>query len=55
MAEASVLASALEQANKTEFDFAVVDVLLGRTSSEPVMAALAERNIPFAFASGLRG
>ncbi|WP_421611175.1 response regulator, partial [Bradyrhizobium ottawaense] len=52
VAEASDLASALEHANNTEFDFAVLDVLLGRTSSEPVAAALAERNIPFAFASG---
>ncbi|MEY9737306.1 CheY-like chemotaxis protein [Bradyrhizobium ottawaense] len=52
VAEASDLASALEHANNTEFDFAVLDVLLGRTSSEPVAAAIAERNIPFAFASG---
>ncbi|WP_338310574.1 response regulator, partial [Bradyrhizobium ottawaense] len=54
VAEASDLASALEHANNTEFDFAVLDVLLGRTSSEPVAAALSDRNIPFAFASGYR-
>ena len=41
VAEASDLASALE--------LAVVDVLLGR---EPGAAVLAERKIPFAFASG---
>ncbi|MDA9415117.1 MULTISPECIES: response regulator [unclassified Bradyrhizobium] len=52
VAEASDLASALQHANQAEFDFAVVDVLLGHTSSEPVAVVLAERNIPFAFASG---
>ena len=51
-AEAGDLASALEYANNTEFDFAVLDLLLGSTSSAPVAAVLAERNIPFAFASG---
>nr|WP_256468160.1 response regulator [Bradyrhizobium sp. 160] len=51
-AEAGDLASALEHANNTNFDFAVLDVLLGRISSEPVAKVLAQRNIPFAFASG---
>ncbi|MCJ9700018.1 response regulator [Bradyrhizobium sp. SHOUNA76] len=52
VAEASDLPSALEHATNTEFDFAVLDVLLGRASSEPVAVILTERNIPFAFASG---
>ena len=52
VAEAGDLVSALEHANTTNFDFAVLDVLLGRTSSEPVAQVLAQRNVPFVFASG---
>jgi len=51
-AEAGDLPSALEHANKAVFDLAVLDVQLGRDSIEPVAKALANRNIPFAFASG---
>ncbi|WP_439374010.1 response regulator [Bradyrhizobium sp. DASA03120] len=52
-AEAGDLPSALEYANSAVFDMAVLDVWLGRDSIEPVATALANRDIPFAFASGV--
>ncbi|KRQ00827.1 hypothetical protein AOQ71_38065 [Bradyrhizobium manausense] len=52
-AEAGDLSSALDHANSAVFDMAVLDVWLGRDSIEPVANALANRNIPFAFASGV--
>ena len=51
-AEAGDLRSALEQAKDAVFDMALLDVMLGRESIEPVAKALVKRNIPFAFASG---
>ncbi|TWA92569.1 response regulator [Bradyrhizobium stylosanthis] len=51
-AEAGVLPSALQFANNAAFDMAGRDVMLGTESSEPVARAIAERNIPFAFATG---
>jgi CheY-like chemotaxis protein len=51
-AEAGELATALTFARNAEVDFAILDVLLGRESSEPVARVLADRNVPFAFASG---
>lgn len=51
-AEAADVVSALEHANFATFDFALLDVSLGRHSVEPVAKVLATRNIPFAFASG---
>ncbi|WFU74943.1 response regulator [Bradyrhizobium sp. CB2312] len=51
-AEANDLPSALRHARDSDFDMALLDVSLGRDSAEPVAVALANRNIPFAFASG---
>jgi CheY-like chemotaxis protein len=52
VAEAGDLASALKLATSANFDFAILDVSLGRDNSTPVAAALHARGIPFAFASG---
>jgi len=51
-AEAGDLASGLSLANSVEVDFAILDLQLGKDSSEPIAGALRRRNIPFAVASG---
>lgn len=51
-AEAGDLQTALELASNAVFDVAVLDVMLGKDSGEPVAEALAARSIPFAFATG---
>jgi len=51
-AEAGDLTSALKHAKDGVFDVAVLDVNLGRDSVEPVAKALADRSIPFVFATG---
>ena len=50
-------AEALAAVRTSGFDFAVLDVRLGRTggSSLPVAAVLAEAKTPFVFLTGLRG
>ncbi|MCK1282728.1 response regulator [Bradyrhizobium sp. 44] len=57
VAEAGDLVSALEHANTTNFDFAVLDVLLGRTSSEPVCPSsrTTQRSVVFASWYGADG
>lgn len=51
-AEAGNLAAAMALAKSAKFDFAILDVSLGRENSKPVAEALLARDIPFAFASG---
>jgi CheY-like chemotaxis protein len=47
------LAEGVESAEITEFDFAVLDYDLGNgTDAAPIAKILAERRIPFAFATG---
>src|SRR5690606_15048534 len=48
----SGVASALEAVEAGGFDLALLDVNLGRESSEAVAGALAARNIPFVFVTG---
>lgn len=49
---ASNVVSALDAISKSEPSFALLDVNLGTETSEPIAVCLAERNIPFAFATG---
>lgn len=51
-AEAADLNSGMARANESGFDLAVLDVMLGRGSSEPIAETLARRNVPFVFATG---
>jgi len=46
------LEAALETAAKDDFDFAILDINLAGKTSFPVADCLAERGIPFMFASG---
>ena len=46
------LDAALSLAGEAEFDVAMLDVNLAGETSFPVAAVLAERNIPFLFATG---
>jgi DNA-binding NarL/FixJ family response regulator len=50
--EAGDLASGLALVKSAECDAAILDLQLGRDSSEAIAEALRLRNIPFAFASG---
>ncbi|WP_404482280.1 HWE histidine kinase domain-containing protein [Novosphingobium sp. BL-52-GroH] len=49
---AGSVATALDVLDKAQVSFAMLDVNLGRDTSEPVALALQERGIPFIFASG---
>ena len=49
---ASHLREGLELAQTGEFDFAVLDINLGGASSGEIADVLAERGVPFMFASG---
>ncbi len=49
---AATLAQALELAEATELDGAILDLSLGGEKSLPVADALAARGIPYMFASG---
>src|SRR5260370_25162394 len=51
-AEAGDLSHALHLARQGQFDLAVLDVNLNGDSVTPVVAILAERGLPFIFASG---
>ena len=46
------LADALVVAKKSPLDAAILDLSLGRADSLPLAALLAERGVPFAFATG---
>ena len=46
------LETALEAAERADFDFAILDINLAGKQSFPVADRLAERGIPFMFASG---
>ncbi|MET4045336.1 DNA-binding response OmpR family regulator [Bradyrhizobium sp. RT6a] len=50
--EANDLQSGLLLASAPGVDAAILDIQLGRDSSEPIAVALRGRGIPFAFASG---
>ncbi len=49
---ASDVISAIDAISKSPIRFALLDVNLGAETSEPVAAVLAEKGIPFAFATG---
>ena len=49
---ASNAASAIEAITETAFSFALLDVNLGSETSEPIAMLLAEKGVPFAFATG---
>jgi DNA-binding response OmpR family regulator len=49
---ATRLAEALEMAGRVECDFAILDVNLAGAVSFPVADILAERGVPFVFATG---
>ena len=49
---AAHMSEGLDLARTGEFDFAVLDINLGGTSSGEIAEVLAERGIPFMFASG---
>lgn len=49
------LADALALIDQHKLDCAILDVTLGRDSSFEAAAALASRNVPFAFATGRAG
>jgi CheY-like chemotaxis protein len=51
-AEAARLEDALEAATTAEFDIAILDVNLQGQTIAPVASALAERRLPFVFATG---
>ena len=51
-AEAGHLEQAIELANRTEFDFAVLDINLGGRLSAPVAEILRSRKLPFIFSTG---
>ena len=51
-AEAGDIGQAVELARQGEFDLAVLDVNLNGDSVTPVVEILAERGVPFIFASG---
>ncbi|MCK1367248.1 response regulator [Bradyrhizobium sp. 62] len=50
--EANDLRTGLVLASAPGVDAAILDIQLGRDSSEPIAVALQSRGIPFAFASG---
>jgi DNA-binding response OmpR family regulator len=49
---AGSLHDAIEKARRLEFDLAIVDLKLGRQSGEPVVEAVARRQIPLIITSG---
>jgi CheY-like chemotaxis protein len=49
---ASGMNSAIEHAERTEFDLAILDLNLNGEKSYPVAEALRTRNVPFLFATG---
>jgi CheY-like chemotaxis protein len=49
---ASSLAEGLDLARREQFDFAVLDVNLGGEKVFPIADALAERQLPFVYATG---
>jgi len=49
---ASNVNAALDEISRSEPSFALLDVNLGTETSEPIATFLAEKNIPFAFATG---
>jgi DNA-binding response OmpR family regulator len=48
----STLSQALKAAKSQAFSIAILDVRLGRDTTEPVAAALAERGVPVIFCTG---
>lgn len=52
VAMAMRIGPALEQAKAADIDFAILDINLDGSPSFPVADILAERGVPFAFASG---
>lgn len=52
VSHAATLADALDLVARNEFDFAFLDINLGKENSIPVARQLGERNVPYVFASG---
>jgi len=46
------VAAALQSISKSNFEFAILDVNLGRENSEPIADRLKEQGVPFIFATG---
>lgn len=52
---AASVAAALRLIDANTYDFALLDIELGRETSQPVASALAARGVPFVYASGYGG